>query len=164
MKKQFFTFAILIFLQTTQSLQAFQSKEYPELSATTLDGRKFDLSELRGKVVLINFWASWCQYCRKEMIVLNDLYQKYHSRGFEVIGVSVDHKNSRDKALTVGRAVSYSVIMESEAVKNSFDSPAEIPIDYLVGKDGRLYKELTVNESQEAKEEFESLLKQLLAN
>ncbi len=61
-----------------------------DLKFTAVDGRKVDLSELRGKVVLIDFWATWCPPCRLIAPDILATYKKYHSQGLEVIGVSVD--------------------------------------------------------------------------
>ena len=70
----------------------------PPLVVTTLDGQTFDLSNLRGKVVLVNYWATWCAPCRKEMPTLDAFYRRYRSQGLELIGISVDF--TRDGAKT----------------------------------------------------------------
>lgn len=63
-----------------------------ELSFTALDGRKVDLKNLRGKVVLIDFWATWCIPCLQELPAVKAVYKKYHSKGLEIIGISLDEK------------------------------------------------------------------------
>lgn len=68
-----------------------------ELSFTALDGRKVDLAQLRGKVVLIDFWAMWCGPCIEELPNLRATYEKYHAQGFEIIGISLDGENSADR-------------------------------------------------------------------
>lgn len=62
----------------------------PEIRQNTPEGGTFALSELRGKVVLIDFWASWCRPCRMENPNVKRVYEKYHSKGFEILGVSLD--------------------------------------------------------------------------
>ena len=62
----------------------------PDLVLSELSGQIFDLSKLRGKVVLINYWATWCVPCKKEMPVLNFFYRRYHEQGLEIIGISAD--------------------------------------------------------------------------
>ena len=62
----------------------------PALVVTQLDGQTFDLSKLRGKVVLVNYWATWCAPCRKEMPTLDTFYRRYHEQGLEMIGISID--------------------------------------------------------------------------
>lgn len=65
-----------------------------ELSFTALDGRKVDLKNLRGKVVLIDFWATWCGPCIQELPTVKAIYQKYHDKGLEIIGISLDKQRT----------------------------------------------------------------------
>src|ERR1700685_110149 len=62
----------------------------PALVVTQLDGRVFDLKSLRGRVVIVNFWATWCSPCRAEMPRLAAFYRRYHAQGVELLGLSVD--------------------------------------------------------------------------
>jgi thiol-disulfide isomerase/thioredoxin len=72
-------------------LRIIEAKRTPlELKFTAVDGREVDLAKLRGKVVLVDFWATWCVPCLKEMPTVRAAYKKYHDRGFEVIGISFD--------------------------------------------------------------------------
>lgn len=68
-----------------------------DLTFTALDGRPVDLAALRGKVVLLDFWATWCGPCIAELPNVKAVYEKYHAQGFEVIGVSLDRKGDRQK-------------------------------------------------------------------
>ena len=67
----------------------------PNLPFTTLDGRAGSLENLRGKVVLVNFWATWCPYCRKEMPAIQQFYKDYQAKGFEVLTLSTDDDPSK---------------------------------------------------------------------
>ncbi|MCE9604890.1 MAG: TlpA family protein disulfide reductase [Planctomycetia bacterium] len=66
-----------------------------DVAAKTVEGKPFDLKELKGKVVLVDFWATWCGPCMAELPTLKDCYAKYHGRGFEVVGISLDDNRSR---------------------------------------------------------------------
>jgi len=68
-----------------------------QLQFTALDGRPVDLEKLRGKVVLLDFWATWCTPCRKELPNVQAVYDKYHDQGFEIIGVSLDSAENRQQ-------------------------------------------------------------------
>ncbi|TLY80884.1 MAG: TlpA family protein disulfide reductase [Gammaproteobacteria bacterium] len=67
----------------------------PALLVPELDGHGFDLSALRGKVVIVNFWATWCAPCRAEMPVLDAFYRRYHAQGLELLGLSIDDAHDR---------------------------------------------------------------------
>src|ERR1700709_1480810 len=68
-----------------------KGKPAPEISLINMEGKQINLSDLKGKIVLIDFWASWCGPCRANNPRLIKLYQKYHDNGFEILGVSVDN-------------------------------------------------------------------------
>jgi len=67
------------------------------LTGTTLDGEAFDLESQRGKVVLLNFWATWCAPCIAEIPALKERYEEFHARGFEIVGISIDTAEDREK-------------------------------------------------------------------
>ena len=68
------------------------SPEPLQLKFTAVDGKLVDLNNLKGKVVLLDFWATWCRPCRAEVPDLVSTYQKYHDQGFEIVGVSLDKR------------------------------------------------------------------------
>ena len=117
----------------------------PALVARSFDGRTVDLKSLRGKVVVLNFWASWCGPCRAEMPLLDSLSREYHDRGVMVVGLSADDPHDRKDALKAAAAVGYLTGLLSEAPINSFGEPPVLPMTYVIGPDGTVGAVLTAN-------------------
>jgi peroxiredoxin len=133
----------------TEACYAFFGKklpEYPKLSLTTIDGQKFDLEQKRSKAILVFFWTSWCGNCRQEMVVLNKFYADYKNKNFEIIGISLDEKNEREKAIRLAQNLPFTnAIIEdnrNENAINEFGEPNLIPTNYLIDKNGKLRQDL----------------------
>jgi thiol-disulfide isomerase/thioredoxin len=110
----------------------------PAFAAPLLDGRQFELGALRGKVVIVNFWASWCAPCRAEMPLLDSFYQRYHARGLELLGVSVDDRHDRKEVLRIMRQFSYPAALAVEAKVNGFGPPLAVPMTWVIDPSGVL--------------------------
>ena len=119
----------------------------PALVAQELSGRTFDLATQRGKVVVINFWATWCPPCRKEMPVLDAFYRKYHAQGIEMIGMSVDRLHDSSEVRNVMRSYSYPAAMSEDAKINEFGSPDTVPITFVVDSKGIVRTRFTADEA-----------------
>jgi cytochrome c biogenesis protein CcmG, thiol:disulfide interchange protein DsbE len=108
----------------------------PPLVAAKLDGSTFDLGTLRGKTVIVNFWATWCVPCRSEMPVFDTFYRHYHGQGLEMIAVSADRSRDRDDVIKVMQAFSYPAAMLKDAKVNGFGAPRILPVTYVVDSTG----------------------------
>ena len=108
----------------------------PALIVPTLDGRVFDLAALRGKVVIVNFWASWCSPCRAEMPQLDAFYRRHHAQGLELLGLSVDDPQDRAAVVDIMKNFSYPAAMAEAAKANDFGAPPAVPMTWIIDAKG----------------------------
>jgi cytochrome c biogenesis protein CcmG, thiol:disulfide interchange protein DsbE len=108
----------------------------PPLVLTALDGTSIDLAELRGKVVLINFWATWCAPCRKEMPTLDAFYRRHRGQGFELIGISIDFARDAAKMRKVAAGLAYPAAWINDISVNGFGAPEGVPVTYVIDAGG----------------------------
>ena len=130
MKKLFIICFFILFTTSACS----ENPVNPELIAISFDGKTFDLSQKKDKIVVLMFWAEWCGYCAKEMPVLDEIYKKYKSRGVEVFGVSTDEIEKFEKVRSIAAKVSYPNSMKRYVTKNGFGFPRGFPTSYIISK------------------------------
>jgi len=108
----------------------------PDFSLPDPSGKKVSLRDFRGKLVLLNFWATWCVPCREEMPAMERLYQQFKSKGFTVIGVDV--KDSRKEALKfLGEVkITYPIMFDPEGEVGLLYGAWGLPATYLIGPKG----------------------------
>ena len=131
----------------------------PEINLKTPEGNTLALSSLRGKVVLIDFWASWCGPCRKENPNVKRIYDKYKDKGFEIYGVSLDNNGDQWKAAIAKDGLGWKHVSDLGGWKSSAAQLYQvhsIPQTFLLDKEGRIIK------SGFRSHELETLLQDLL--
>ena len=114
-------------------------KVAPDFALHDLQGHLVRLEEFRGKVVLVNFWATWCAPCRVEMPWLVELYARYRTQGLEILGVSVDDDQpDRVRRFVQDRQVKYRIVLEDDAVVDAYGGLRFLPQTFFIGRDGRI--------------------------
>lgn len=137
-----------------------QSKKAPDFSLKTADGKTLTLSELKGKVVLVNFWATWCGPCRAEIPGFEEVYKKYRSGGFEIVGVSLDRGGWKDVNPFLKKfPVSYPIVIGDGKLVEAYGNFDAIPTTFLVDKSGAIVKR---HIGYLSKEDLEKEIKPLL--
>ena len=111
-------------------------RETPALEVTTLDGSPLTLAELRGKVVIVNFWATWCGPCKLEMPALQAAHERYDSNEVAVIGLSVDSGPNGVRAFLEERGITYPVGMATWEHRRAFGGIRGIPTTFVVDRSG----------------------------
>ena len=102
------------------------------------DGRTLTSGQLKGKVVLVNFWATWCPYCRKEMPAIDEFWQDYRGRGFEVLAVSVDDTPAQITAWFRQHGYRFAAAPMDESVRQAFGNVSSLPTSFIVDADGTI--------------------------
>ncbi|MDI7260667.1 MAG: TlpA disulfide reductase family protein [Thermodesulfobacteriota bacterium] len=116
-----------------------ESASAPDFTLKTLEDQEISLSGLRGKVVLLDFWATWCGPCRESIPHLIQLYRSYQEEGFELIGMSLDKKEEADKVRHFVRSmdIPYPIILAPEDVSKNYGITG-LPTTILIDKEGRI--------------------------
>ncbi len=110
----------------------------PDLRLPTSDGTMVSLAENKGKVVLVDFWASWCGPCKASFPALDGLYQDLHDRGLEVIAVNVDERRADANAFLADKPHTMPVVFDPKGTAPLAYGVTGMPTSFVIGRDGRV--------------------------
>jgi thiol-disulfide isomerase/thioredoxin len=137
-----------------------QSTIAPDFSLESLDGKTVRLSDLRGKAVLLNFWATWCGPCKIEMPWFVDLQKQYGSQGLQIVGVAMDDGSKEDIAkFAKDMGVNYPILIGKESVGDQYGGVPALPESFLIARDGKIVDKIV---GLRGKSEIEDSIKKAL--
>jgi cytochrome c-type biogenesis protein len=133
----------------------------PDVEFEALDGKPIRLSSLRGRVVLLNFWATWCQPCRAEIPEFNALQRDLNSKGLSVVGVSVSPVDTSDSIRRFQKDIKqdYTVLRGAEEIGGKFGNGPGLPVTYILDREGRIRQKFI---GPQTRENFEAAIRPLL--
>jgi cytochrome c-type biogenesis protein len=133
----------------------------PDVEFEALDGKSVRLSSLRGRVVLLNFWATWCLPCRAEIPEFNALQRDLESKGLSVVGVSVSPVDTSESIRNFQKDIKqdYTVLRGAEAIGSKFGNGPGLPVTYIIDREGRIRQKFI---GPQTRENFEAAIKRVL--
>ena len=112
----------------------------PEFSVTDLQGQKLALADYRGKVVLLDFWATWCAPCLEEIPHFVEMQQKYGPQGMQVIGISMDDNAKPVQAFYQQQKMNYPVAIGDAKLAERYGGVLGLPVTFVIDREGRIAK------------------------
>lgn len=138
--KRFLVFGLILQVFFISSLFA---KKAPDFKFKSLEGKEISLSEFKGKVVLVNFWATWCGPCIHEMPDLQKLSEKYKEKGLQVLGLTVQSRPNQIPEKVKMTGVTYPILLDTESVVEKFGGFYSIPQTFIIDQNGEIIEQIT---------------------
>ncbi len=135
-------------------------QQAPDFSLPTLTGKTVKLADYKGKIVVLNFWASWCPPCRLEIPDFVKVYQTYKGKGVEFIGIAVSSEKKDIQKIVEQDNVSYPVVIGTEEVKSLYGGIQAVPTTFFINRKGEIVKKHVGKMSEE---QLVVMIKELLS-
>lgn len=135
----------------------------PDFTLKSREGKNIKLSELRGQVVMLNFWASWCGPCRQEMPALEKLYQRYSPVGFTILGVNTETDSEEALDWLKDMEISFPILLDTMNQASELYSVMAMPTTILIDRDGNMrymHKGYVPGVENEYQEQIRTLVKE----
>ena len=125
-----------IFMGSSLASSGLTGQTAPDFVLKSATGENLRLSEYRGDVVMINFWATWCGPCRQEMPLLDELYDRYQRVGFNLLGVNIDDDSRRAMAMVNELGISFPVLFDEDKKVSKLYEVETMPLTILLDREG----------------------------
>ena len=137
-KKSIFGLVIGIIAASSLASSGMEGQPAPDFALKSANGENMRLSEYRGDVVMINFWATWCGPCRQEMPLLDELYSRYQRVGFNLLGVNIDDDSRRAMQMVDELGVNFPVLFDARKEVSKLYAVEAMPVTVLVDREGNV--------------------------
>ncbi len=162
MKKSIFLVVLCCSIFSANSLLAKKTdKEAFDFTLKSMSGENIKLSELRGNVVMLNFWASWCGPCRTEMPILDKFYKKYKKLGFTLLSINIENDASGAKKFLNDVPVSFPVLLDSNKKVSKQYKVSAMPTSIFIDRDGKM-RSIHKGYKKGDEKEYKRLMKELI--
>jgi peroxiredoxin len=132
------TLLLTVFAATSLASSGLEGQMAPDFALKSSTGENLRLSEYRGDVVMINFWATWCGPCRQEMPLLDELYTRYHRVGFNLLGINIDDDSRRAMQMIEDLGVSFPVLFDARKEVSKLYEVEAMPVTVLIDREGNV--------------------------
>ena len=139
-----------------QSKSALIGKLAPEFTLKTLDGKEVSLKDFKGKVVLLNFWATWCPPCKEELPLFEEVYQKYKDKGFVILAINTDPENLQDFLKKSNIKITFPILIGEDRLLELYPVRG-LPTSFLIDREGKIVK-VRLGTYRELEEDIRKLL------
>ena len=136
LKKKIIALVFCVFAASSLASSGLEGQQAPDFALKSSTGDNLRLSEFRGDVVMINFWATWCGPCRQEMPLLDELYSRYQRVGFNLLGVNIDDDSRRAMQMIDELGVSFPVLFDSRKEVSKLYEVEAMPVTVIVDREG----------------------------
>jgi cytochrome c biogenesis protein CcmG/thiol:disulfide interchange protein DsbE len=141
--------------------EAARARLAPDFALTDMESRRLAMADLKGKVVLVDFWATWCEPCRVEIPAFVSLQSRYGPQGLQIVGISLDDDSTSVKDFYARYRMNYPVAMGSAALAEQFGGILGLPVAFLIDRSGRIRaKHVGQTEPAVFEKEIQGLLQQ----
>lgn len=137
-KNAIFALVVSAVAMTSLASSGMEGQKAPDFALKSSSGENLRLSEYRGDVVMINFWATWCGPCRQEMPLLDELYTRYQRVGFNLLGVNIDDDSNRAMKMIDELGVNFPVLFDARKEVSKLYAVEAMPVTVLVDREGKV--------------------------